>query len=79
MPTVCDLLCARQRELFSRYQAIHKVCREDPTIVEDILLASLIEELDVHVELAHTWLSEHAPELVVERDVVSNWTHLPEA
>jgi hypothetical protein len=55
--SLCDLICARQRELFGRYSAIRQVCSEDGgTVVEDVQLGSIVDELDVLADFARAEL-----------------------
>jgi hypothetical protein len=57
--TVCDLITARQRALYKRYWALQQVVREDGgTMVEDVCMDTINDELEFLVELAHSYLAQ---------------------
>ena len=60
--SICQLITARQRELWSRCEALQRVCQEDGgSLAEDVQLSALIDELDFIMELSKAYL-EHLQE-----------------
>lgn len=59
MASLCALITGRQRELYSRFTELQQAIQEDGgTVVDDVQLAGLIDELDVWTEVGKCWLSE---------------------